>query len=237
MPAASPATPPTSLEDVLALVQREPGRPRVTWYAVDGERVELSGAVLANWVTKTTNLLVEEFDAAPGTRVLVDLPAHWRTVVWCFAVWRAGACVVLPGATGPVDLVVTSEPSRHPGARDLVAVALPALARRWPGDLPAGAVDAASATMTYGDVLGFVAPRDPRADALDDGNAVVAHDALVRAALPPSRAVVTGDARTVVLRTLELLAGDGSAVVLDADVAADEVRRARLLEQERAGTA
>ncbi|MEK8228049.1 hypothetical protein NKG05_21105 [Oerskovia sp. M15] len=44
--------------------------------------MELSGAVLHNWINKTVNLLVEEFDAAPGTRVLLDLPSHWRAIVW-----------------------------------------------------------------------------------------------------------------------------------------------------------
>ena len=57
---------PTTTSDVLNLLQREPGRPRLTWYGDGPERIELSGAVLANWVAKTTNLLVEELDAAAG---------------------------------------------------------------------------------------------------------------------------------------------------------------------------
>src|SRR5690606_18769358 len=157
---------------------RDPGRPRLTWYGDDGERVELSGAVLENWVNKTTNLLVEEFDAGPGTRVVLDLPVHWRTVVWAFAVWRVGATVVLVaaeddattggGATRP-DVVVTTRPERWTGMRaELVAVALPALARRFDGDLPAGAVDAASAVMTYGDQIGLAPGINPDAAALDD---------------------------------------------------------------------
>jgi len=87
---------PSAVADVLALVTRDPGRPRITWYGPD-ERIELSGAVLGNWVAKVTNLLVEEFDAGPGVRVELDLPAHWRTVVWALAVWRSGACVADDG--------------------------------------------------------------------------------------------------------------------------------------------
>src|SRR5665647_605927 len=102
------------LPGLLAQLTAEPGRPRLTWYA-PAERVELSGHVLDNWVTKTANLLVEEYDAGPGTRVLLDLPVHWRSVVWAFAAWRVGACVIVPGpSTTRVDLVVTDHPA---GAR------------------------------------------------------------------------------------------------------------------------
>ena len=53
---------PLPLPGLLAQLTAEPGRPRLTWYA-PAERVELSGHVLDNWVTKTANLLVEEYDA------------------------------------------------------------------------------------------------------------------------------------------------------------------------------
>jgi non-ribosomal peptide synthetase component F len=56
--------------------------------------------VLDNWVAKTANLLVDELDAGPGSRVVLDLPPHWRTVVWLLATWSAGACVVVDD-TGP----------------------------------------------------------------------------------------------------------------------------------------
>src|SRR5688572_8303068 len=108
--------PPSTVADVLRSLQPEPGRPRLTWYGPDGERVELSGAVLENWVTKTTNLLVEELDAAPGSRVVLDLPPHWRTVLWALATWRACACVVAAGpddaAGAGADAVVTDRPGR-----------------------------------------------------------------------------------------------------------------------------
>jgi len=74
----------------------EPNQPRLTWYGPDDERVELSGRVLANWVTKATNLLVEEGEVEPGTRVLLDVPVHWRAIVWGLATWCAGGELVLP---------------------------------------------------------------------------------------------------------------------------------------------
>ena len=153
---------PHTLPSLLGALTTEPGRPRLTWYGDGSERIELSGAVLVNWVSKTTNLLVEEFDAEPGTLVVTDLPPHWRTLVWALATWRAGAHLrVVDGPTEPAtgltgaDVVVTATPDRwttpdgtRPRGTELVAVALPALARTFGADLPPGTVDAASAVIT-----------------------------------------------------------------------------------------
>jgi uncharacterized protein (TIGR03089 family) len=233
--------PPTTIADLLVQLTREPGRPRITWYAADGDRVELSGAVLDNWVSKSTNLLVEELDVEPGTRVLLDLPTHWRTVVWQLAVWRAGACVVLPGGSG-ADVVVTDSPGEHADAgAQLVAVSLPALARRFVGDLPAGALDAAAAVMTYGDVIGWAPTPDPADPALEPGPT---HGELVGWALagqPDGRVLVAaGPGRTSaqdVARVLGVLAHGGSVVLVDdalaGALAADPDRAARLVASER----
>ncbi|WP_258726418.1 TIGR03089 family protein [Cellulomonas sp. NS3] len=243
----------TTVAAVLRALNAEPGRPRLTWYGPDGERVELSGAVLENWVAKTGNLLVEELDAGPGTRVLLDLPAHWRTVLWAFAAWRVGACVVLRGDAGAAgaDVVVTDRPGEHPGAEPLVAVSLGALARRFDGDLPAGAIDAAAAVMTYGDVLGWVPAADPAAPALLTDAGDVPHRTLPAWAAgaadvgPGARVLVptaTGSARTLAVEhllrvTCDVLGAGGSVVVLDATtseaVAGDGARRARLVDGER----
>lgn len=166
------------LPGLLARLTAEPGRPRLTWYGGDGERVELSGHVLDNWVTKTANLLVEEYQAGPLTRVLIDLPVHWRSVVWAMAVWRVGACVAVPPAGRP-DLVVTHEPARYADAgADVVAVALPALARHVEGELPPGVIDATSAVMTYGDVLTWMPEPTTSAPAVTVGEHLVAHASL-----------------------------------------------------------
>ncbi|PYF99388.1 TIGR03089 family protein [Georgenia satyanarayanai] len=171
----------------------EPNQPRLTWYGPDDERVELSGRVLANWVTKATNLLVEEGEVAPGSRVLLDVPVHWRALVWAMATWCAGGELVLPAEEDDVsgddtddepelrdldededpldddesvfvpdetaeepDIAVTSRPSGAPSAGLVLVVALPALAMHVEEPIPAGAVDAAAALMTYGDHLGLV---------------------------------------------------------------------------------
>lgn len=256
------SAPVTHVADLQRLIIRDPGRPRVTWYGDDGERVELSGAVLHNWINKTVNLFVEEFDAAPGTRVLLDLPPHWRAIVWGLAAWRTGATLVLlpdtpvSGAVGPegqpalldlardVDVVVTSRPTGWAGtSAALVAVPLPALARRFDGDLPAGAIDAGSAVMTYGDQIGWVEEVDPEAVALVPG--AVSHGELITWGagsgddVPATARVLVHEDSTLSLlrRTLQVLAVDGSVVVvtpaLTADLAADPDRLGRLRASER----
>ena len=107
--------------------------PRLTWYGPDSERVELSGRVLDNWVAKTSNLLQDELDAEPGMRLGLDLPAHWKSMVWALAAWQLGMETVLDG--GDADFLVTDGPDPVEGKYDaVIAVALPALAMRWPGD-------------------------------------------------------------------------------------------------------
>ena len=254
---AGPVQPPTSVAQLLTLLTTEPGRPRLTWYGGGGERIELSGAVLANWVAKTTNLLVEEFDAGPDVRIGLDLPAHWRTVVWALAAWRCGACVVVGDGVGGADVVVTDGPSRWTGAGEVIAVALPALARRFDGELPAGAIDAAQAVMTYGDAVGWAPSVDLAAPALDSGDpddavhygALIAWAAGTRAGsgateAPAGTRVLLGagpgrsdDLVAMLRRTLDLLARAGSVVLLDAskvaELASDPARHERLIASER----
>lgn len=223
---------------LLARLTADPGRPRLTWYGDDGERVELSGHVLDNWVTKTANLLVEEYQAGPLTRVLVDLPVHWRSVVWAMATWRVGACVAVPPAGRP-DLVVTHEPARHADAGgDVVAVALPALARHFDGELPAGAVDATSAVMTYGDLLTWMPEPTTSAPAIKAGEQLVTHATLAEWAhgvldgfaevAPRSRVLVAlpadalADALAIALATLDR---DGSVVLCAPGIDAAARRR------------
>ncbi|MBD8080201.1 TIGR03089 family protein [Cellulosimicrobium arenosum] len=255
--AAAPDDRPSHVADLLRLVVREPGRPRLTWYGDDGERVELSGAVLENWINKTTNLLVEEFDAEPSTCVVLDLGVHWRAVVWAAAAWRTGATLVvadvgetvsasLPAGAPRPDVVVTARPADWAGSgAQLVAVALPALARRFDGELPPGSIDAASAVMTYGDQLGWVPAVDPGTRALvgSDGHDVEHRSLLTArsgvAPAPGARVLLRGDGTvTSALRgVLDVLACDGSLVLLSPGRARlldedDDVRR-RLVESER----
>jgi uncharacterized protein (TIGR03089 family) len=239
---------PQTVAELLNSLVSEPGRPRLTWYGPDHERVELSGAVLQNWVNKTVNLLVEEFDAGPGARVILDVPVHWRSVIWALGAWRCGATVVLTSPDAPDapvgDVVVSSRPQAWTtSGADLVAVALPALARRFDGELPPGAIDAAAAVMTYGDVVVWAPEPDPAAAAIEaPGTEPLPHAAVIPTGSsrePGTRALVDGGRPcAVVLRDLlDLWSTDGSAVLVSPDTMAalnaDPARLDRLRETER----
>ena len=195
-----PSLPPSVPELLRRMVADDPTRPRLTFYgarhAVDGERVELSARVLDTWVSKTANLLVEEFDAGPGTSVALDLPAHWRSVVWLLATWSVGAGAVVGGGSG-ADLLVTSEAAAAEGAGgDAVVVALAPLATSFPGGAPPGAIDYARVITGYGDV--FRPGEEPEAEeaALTAGGEVLRFGELLPAALR------AGSAWEVVVRLL-----------------------------------
>ena len=143
--------------------------PRLTWYGPDSERVELSGKVLDNWVAKTSNLLQDELDAAPGMRLALDLPVHWKAMVWALAAWQLGLETVLNGREA--DFLATGAPESAAGTYDaVVAVALPALAMRWDGELPAGCLDYAAEVRSHGDVFMQHTEADPAACAIVGGD-------------------------------------------------------------------
>jgi len=219
--------------DVPALLRRlltaDPGRPRVTWYGPDGERVELSAKVLDNWVAKTANLLVDEADAGPGSRVVLALPPHWRTVTWLLATWSTGACAVVAGPGGGLpagDIVVGTDADALAAAEatgsTAVAVALPALALGYGPGLPPGVLDAAPAVRSHGDVfVPFVRPvsQDP---AFDAPGGVLAHGELLAAAGRAARAaglpdgvrlLTDGDPRRAVTDLLAPLLRGGSVLL------------------------
>src|SRR2546423_1977650 len=86
-----------------AVVAVDPTRPLLTWYDDgNGERVELSGATLANWVAKTANLLVDGVGMEPGDRAVALLPPHWQSAAILLGCWSAG--VEVTTAPGPAEV-------------------------------------------------------------------------------------------------------------------------------------
>jgi uncharacterized protein (TIGR03089 family) len=164
--------------------------PRLTWYGPDGERVELSGRVFDNWVAKTSNLLQDELDAGPGMRLALDLPAHWKSMVWALAGWQLGLEAVL--SADEADFLATAAPESVNGKYDaVVAVALPALAMRWDSGLPAGVLDYAAEVRSHGDVFMQHAEPDPSACAIvgSDGRRHLHQDLLDGFAVPHEEGV------------------------------------------------
>lgn len=208
----SPSDPP-----LLALLSSwEPSAPRLTWYGADGERVELSGRVLLNWVIKAANLLSTECGVSDGASVLLDLPAHWRLVVWAIGAEALHAQVHLAdrgAAEGDADVVVTDRPQAWSRVADVIAVPLPALARSWPEPLPAGVIDGASELMGQPDVPVFATTT-------------------TRAALPPTgerRLLVAHDPASLVAEATACWREGGSVVVVQGG---GSLPVARIAEQE-----
>jgi uncharacterized protein (TIGR03089 family) len=167
MPAELPTTPDTVPALLATQVSAEPGRPLVTWYDhADGARVELSVVTTANWVAKTAGLLRDVLGAERGSRVTVDLPAHWQSAVWVLATWTLGAVLVPPGSAD-VDVAVVGPnvlDGDVPDAHEVVATALHPLGARFVATLPVGVTDFGGEVLAMPDAF---APHLPvGADAL-----------------------------------------------------------------------
>jgi uncharacterized protein (TIGR03089 family) len=189
----------------------DPSQPLVTYYDLaTGERVELSTTTTANWVAKTSNFLVDELDAGPGTRIRIGLPSHWLTMVWLLSAWNVGAAVVDAaadiGVSGP-DLVA-DEPVR-------VAASLRPLGGRF-AQPPAGFLDLGAEVPGHGDHFVALDPPDPTTPALDLAGWSATHADLLDAIAPDPRRllVVPGhlrrDAELITAATL----GGGSVVIV-----------------------
>ena len=201
----SPNTPAALLEAFRTL---QPSSPRLSWYGPGGERVELSGRVLENWVAKSANYLVDELDAEPGTVVAVDLPLHWRSLVWLLATWAVGATAVTAEAAAvtaeaaaaageaaagiAADIVATTDPfaaqellGGTKPAPLLVAVALPALQMRWMGELPPRTLDYCGDVRSHADVFFADDVPDAGDTAWRHGRAAVTYGQLLAPAAAP----------------------------------------------------
>jgi uncharacterized protein (TIGR03089 family) len=217
------------------MVASDAGRPRVTCYddtpgPGQGERVELSARVLANWVAKAANLLQDDLDGAPATTVGLDLPAHWRTYYWALAAWSVGATVVVGNGAQTADVVVTTDHRVASRVRDeaglAVLVTLPMLAAANL-DAATEVVDEARELPNYGDV--FVPLEDPRAPdpALVSGDRTYpyAHVVAIQSGWGASPRVRVPDRLPeALIDALSAWAADGS-VVLVRDPAGDQSQR------------
>ena len=216
-----------------ALAASDPGRPRLTWYddahgPTRGERIELSARVLATWVAKAANLLVDELDVEPGDRVVIALPTHWRAAYWMLAAWSAGAEVVVGEPAGELSsgarVIVTDNPAAAPKGPAVVAVTLPALARTWAGaPLPPGAIDEAAAVTGQPDLFEPFDQPDGASPAFSVKGRSVTYDGLLASAravaaargwLPGARALTSSGPDDAMAALLAPLSVDGSLVLV-----------------------
>jgi uncharacterized protein (TIGR03089 family) len=213
-------TPASVLAEIL---RSDPARPRVTFYEdttgpTEGERIELSGKVVSNWVSKAGNALQDEFDLGPGSVVQLSLPPHWRALYWAFAVWSVGGTVDLVGGPTP-NLLICDDPDQpgrlEPAPGDVVIVTLDALARVHPGPVPVGAMDEARELASYGDQFAAMAVPAPDDLALITSTAHTSYRHVVPHRDWPAntRVSLAGDLTEVLESTLAALAVDGSVVL------------------------
>lgn len=229
---------PTPSTVLATMLRSDPARPRITFYEdtpgpTMGERIELSGKVLANWVNKAANALQEEFDIAPGSTVRLDLPPHWRSVYWALATWSVGATLVVGAPRGgaepeDVDLLVTTDPeaaAAASAAERAVLVTLAALARQSPDAAAAGtAMDEARELATYGDQFAAWEEPAPTAPALRASGVDTAYAQVVtgRGWEPGARVHVEGsDLADVLTAVLAAWAVDGSVVLTRGELGED----------------
>jgi uncharacterized protein (TIGR03089 family) len=159
-------------------VAADPTRPLLTYYDdATGERTELSGATLDNWVAKTANLLVDGCGLVPGDVAAVLLPPHWQTAAVLLGAWSAGLAA---GPAGPVRraigeahqpdvaFVAADRIAEAPAATDRFVLGLAPMALPL-RQVPAGFVDYVAEVRTHGDHFQPYAPVGSEDPAFTDG--------------------------------------------------------------------
>lgn len=156
-------------------VSIDPTRPVLTYYDDStGERVELSGLTLGNWVSKTANLLVDGVALEPGEVALVLLPPHWQSAAVLLGCWTAGLIVTevpLPSGVS-VAFAGTGQLPDAAGTAPAVAgeryvLGLRPLGAALPLDqVPPGWLDFSAEVRGYGDRFVPAVPVSPDMPAL-----------------------------------------------------------------------
>ena len=203
------------------VADRDPAAPLLTLY--DGPaRVELSGATVANWVSKTANLLVDGHNRPD--RVGLLLPLHWQVVCFLLGAVASGATAVVGSVAAslegcPLAFVApdSAEAALDAGVEDVLVASGHPLGARLPA-VPALCLDAAAEVPTYGDhwggpfATGFTVELDGVAFAVPDLGLAASDRVLT--ALAPSTPAGLG----VLLATLR--AGGSLVLLADGDAAA-----------------
>jgi uncharacterized protein (TIGR03089 family) len=142
---------PTIPQILAAAVRNDPASPLLTFYDdASGDRTELSGATLDNWVSKTANLLVDGLGLGPGDTAAVHLPPHWQTAAVLLGVWAAGLAAET-GNTSSADVgFATNKNPEETKAPDRYATGLLPFAMPL-RELPPGFADYVLEVRQFGD--------------------------------------------------------------------------------------
>lgn len=129
-------------QQLLTALQSRGPRPCLVWYEAGG-RLELSGHVVANWIIKASNYLRDDLAVAEDTLVVLDMPPHWKRLVFAVAAWCLGARVESGSAARErADVLLTDSPATTDSAEEILALDPVSIALRFSGDLPPLAHDA-----------------------------------------------------------------------------------------------
>ncbi len=217
---------------------RDAARPLVTQVWTGGERAELSVRTFENNVAKAANLLQDEIESGPRSRILLQLPLHWQHSVWL----TAGALVGTQIATsaGPhdsdVELLAAFVDEEHADQGfdfptyvvSLHPLGLPI------GEVPGGTVDLAREVRSFSDVFSsyeIVTAQTPwlerddsvlsQSDAIDQATDLARTIGLA----PGGRLLLSGKVNpsTIVALAALPLALDASIVICGPDVEIDVV--------------
>ncbi|MDO4898317.1 MAG: TIGR03089 family protein, partial [Rothia sp. (in: high G+C Gram-positive bacteria)] len=137
--------------------------PALIWYSSPGERIELSGRVLDNWVSKSANFLVDECEVDAGAKVVLSPQLHWRSVIVALAALRTGAQLRFDAEGQNTQVQVSFSPDEVAVSAAEYPVILDRgpLAMRFMGQLPAGVTDYCAEVRSHADVYGgFSLPSD-----------------------------------------------------------------------------
>jgi uncharacterized protein (TIGR03089 family) len=188
---------PTLAELLARRVRADGAAPLITYYDLaSGERTELSAITFANWVAKTSNLVVDELMLAPGDLVELALarshPGHWVTLVWELACWQTGLVVTPDGPAGEARTVVCGPDwsDVDPGGADLVACALHPWGLPFATPLPAGVLDYALEARAQPDVYPVAPVPGGAAAWVDDERRLTQDDLLGSGPQPRQRRLV-----------------------------------------------
>jgi uncharacterized protein (TIGR03089 family) len=214
-----------------AVVAADPSLPVVTYYDdASGERTELSGIALDNWVAKTANLLVDGCGLGAGATAAIELPPHWQTAAVLLGCWTVGVTVT---SGGPADVTFASGDTVIAGAasagdRYVLGLAPMGLPMR---EVPAGWLDYVAEVRGHGDRYGGPLARPGDGALLDAaGTRLTQADLVARAReragrlglVPGARVLIDADAYPDPLDWLLAPLAAGARIVLctHTDVAA-----------------
>ncbi len=201
-----------------AAVATDPTRPLLTYYDdSSGERTELSGATLTNWVAKTANMIADDCGLGIGNRAAVGLPPHWQSAAVLLGCWTAGLDVITAPDPAEVAFVFVAAANHDWPAAERYALGLHPMGLPLRA-VPDGYLDFNTEVRAHGDHFYPAAPVAPGDPALGGRtNESVCADAAARAdalGLRGGRVLIDADTHSDPLDWLLAPLAAGSSIVL-----------------------